>query len=87
MRHSILTALTHHQVQMDKNIQEAIDAYCQPENIKRIIDDAAFQALDNAIKEEVKNFFWKGEGRMAIAEAVKKKLLNRESYTALDDVK
>lgn len=86
MRRSIVTALTEHQAKMDEDVRNAVEAYCQPENITRIIHEAARQALDNAIKEEVKAFFWNGEGRKAVAAAVKESLLKRETYTPMDSV-
>jgi hypothetical protein len=43
-------------------------------------------ALDTAIKEEVRNFFWNGDGRSAVAASVRESLLKRETYTVLDDV-
>lgn len=84
MKRSIVVALMEHQAKMDADVIAAVDAYCQPENITRIIQEASWKALDEAIKEEVKAFFWRGDGRVAVAEAVKEALLKRESYTPLD---
>jgi replicative DNA helicase len=67
-------------------IKESVDAFCDPENIKILVRNAATQALGDAIKAEVKDFFWKGEGRKAVAEAVRTSILNKETYTPLDDV-
>lgn len=86
MKHQITHALMAHQAKMDADIINAVEAYCQPENISRVIHEAARSALDAAIKEEVKNFFWFGPGRVAVAEAVKTKLLNNETFTPLDEV-
>ncbi len=86
MKRSIVTALVEHQAKMDADVAAAVEAYCQPENISRIIHEAARTALDNAIREEVKAFFLLGEGRKAVAEAVKEALLKRETYTPLDSV-
>lgn len=86
MKRSIVAALLEHQAKMDADVIAAVEAYCHPENISRIIHEAARTALDNAIREEVKAFFWMGEGRKAVAEAVKETLLKRETYTPLDSV-
>ena len=86
IRNTIHVALMEQQLVMDEYIKESVDNYCQPENIRRIVQDAADKALTSAIQEEVKNFFWRGDGRTAVAEAVKTSLLNRETYTPLDDV-
>lgn len=84
MKHAIIAALTDHQMQMDADIQAAVNAYCTPENIQRIIREAAFGALDAAIKEEVDFFFRRGDGRTAVAAAVKEAILQRKTYTPLD---
>jgi len=86
IKRTIVAALTEHQAKMDADVIAAVETYCQPENISRIIHEAARTALDNAIREEVKAFFWQGPGRVAVAEAVKQTLLKRETYTPLDDV-
>ena len=44
--------------------------------IYNIVDSATREALDNAIKQEVQNFYKFGDGRKAVAEAVKKTLLS-----------
>lgn len=81
-----MAALTEHQAKMDQDIQAAVEACCQPENIERIVRQAAEAALDNAIKEEVKAFFTYGNGRKAVAAAVKESILRKETYTPLDSV-
>jgi hypothetical protein len=86
MKRTMVTALAQHQKLMDQDIQDAVNSYCTPENIKRVIHEAAFRALDHAIKEEVDKFFRYGEGRKQIAEVIKEKLLKKETYGPLDDV-
>jgi len=86
MKQQICIALSEYSMQMDKDIQTAVDAYCTPENITRIVRQAAFNALNYVIKEEVDKFFRYGEGRKAVAEAVKGSILNKETFTPLDDV-
>lgn len=86
IKRTVVAALTEHQAKMDADVLAAVEKYCHPENISRIIHEAARTALDNAIREEVKAFFWHGPGRVAVAEAVKQTLLKRETYTPLDDV-
>lgn len=77
MKRSIVSALTHYQAQIDEDINRAVEEYCQPENIAEIIQQAANDAIDSAIREEVKNFFLYGEGRRTIAESVKESLSNK----------
>lgn len=84
MKRTIVAALFEHQAQMDADIVNAVERYCEPENIARIVHEAARSALHNAIQEEVNYFFLYGNGRTAVIEAVKESLLNRKTYTNLD---
>lgn len=86
MRSQMKIALSQHAVQMDKNVQEAIDAYCTSENLAHIVKTAARQALDQAIREEVDKFFRYGDGHKAVATAVKESILSKKTFTVLDDV-
>lgn len=86
MKHTLTTALMEHSALMDEQLRAAIEAYCTPENIARVVQEAARAALDQAIKESVQNFFRFGPGRSAVAEAVKESLLAKETYTPLDEV-
>ncbi len=85
MRHAILTAFTEQAVKTDAYVRAEVERYCAPANIEQIIRTAAREALDSAIKQEVDSFFRYGEGRKAVAAAVKAKLLEKYSDTALDD--
>ncbi len=82
----MIAALLEQQTKIDADIVAAVENYCTPENISRIVDSAARDALTYAIQEEVKAFFRVGPGRKAVAEAVKEALLNKETYTILDTV-
>lgn len=71
MKQVIKTALSGHAAQMDQDIQAAIDAYCTPKNIGAIIRQTALEEIDEAVKQEVRNFFrYSSSGRKAIREAV-----------------
>ena len=71
MKHTLHTALTEHAALMDTSIQQAVEEYCTPENIDSVVKKAAMQALDIAVKEEIRNFFGFGRaGRAAVREAV-----------------
>ena len=71
MKETILHALPQHAAAMDASVQAAIEAYCTPGNIDAVVRQAVTQALDAAVKEEVREFF-KGSksGRQAVREAV-----------------
>ena len=71
MKHSIVTALTELAALMDSSGKKAVEAYCTEENIDAVVRKAAMEALDAAVKEEVRNFFgYSGQGRLAVREAV-----------------
>lgn len=86
MKETMKHALVRHQEHLSEEVLKAVDDYCTEENITRIIDDAARTALQEAIKIEVREFFTNGNGRKAVAMAVRESLLKRETYTPLDDV-
>ena len=86
MKQTIMTALSEHSAQMDADIKAAVEEYCTDENLAVVVKSAAFKHLDNAIKEEVKKFFWIGKGRKAVAEAVRESILKKTTYTVLDEI-
>lgn len=78
MRHTMVMALTEHAALIDADIKKAVDAYCQPDNIAAVVKQAATQAIDAALKEEVRSFFsWNGDGRAAVRAAVQESLLRQ----------
>lgn len=71
MQFGIYKALTEHAAQMDTSIRQAVEAYCTPENIDAVVKKSATEALDAAVKEEVRSFFGNnGAGRKAVRVAV-----------------
>lgn len=70
LRYSVATMLTEHSARMDEDIKNALDKYCTPENLKRVIEEATFSNINHAIQEEIKQFFQYGVGRDAIKKAV-----------------
>lgn len=85
LKYTMCAALEKHATQMDSVIQEAVEAYCTPDNIAAVVHKAATKALDCAIKEEVDRFFNYGDGRKAVAQAVKESILSNKTHTILDD--
>jgi hypothetical protein len=74
MKHGILVALSEYAAKVDADIQAAVERYCQPENIARVVQAAAERSIDIAIKEEIDRFFRFGDGRRAISAAVEEQL-------------
>jgi hypothetical protein len=86
MKQTIVTALTHQALQLDRDIQTAVESYCTERNIAALIQGEVNRVLDSVIAEEVKRFFQYGEGRKVVAEAVKKRLLDGTTFTPLDEI-
>lgn len=75
MKHSILTALSRHSVEMDSMVQGAVEAFCTSEHINNIVKSEVNLQLELAVKAEVRSFFqYSGAGRKAVYEAVTKHL-------------
>lgn len=74
MKYGIQHALSQHHFQISEEIKNAVDRFCEPENINRIIQTQASTTLEKVIKEEIDHFFRTGDGRAVIAEAVKASL-------------
>jgi hypothetical protein len=85
MKQTILNALPEHAAVMDAMVMAAIEAYCTPEKLGSIVRLAATEALNDAVKEEVRDFFqYSKPGRQAVREAVIEYLNEWEKYHALD---
>lgn len=74
MHHAVQVALSEHQVAMDQYVNDALERYCSPDNIRAVVDKAATQAIDAAVKECINHFFRYGTGRRHIKDAVEKHL-------------
>lgn len=71
MKYTMQRALTEHAVAVNESIQKAIDNYCTEDNINAIVMREAKFRLDQALKEEIQNFFgYSGAGRAAVRAAV-----------------
>lgn len=74
MKYAICTALTQYEAQLSVEIQAAVDEYCKPENIDKVISSAVSETLSGVLRQEVEDFFRKGDGRDIVREAVYKRL-------------
>jgi len=87
MKYQICTVLSDYAAQMDEDMRQAVEDFCTPENIQRIVKTTAGRVLEQTIREEVEKFFrCEGEGRKAIAAAVKESILKKETYGPLDEI-
>lgn len=74
IRESITTAMAQWALTQDDIVQKAIEKFCTPENVGRIIEDQVATCLESSIRESVNHFFRYGEGRKAVLGLVEKKL-------------
>ena len=75
MKRTLYNALTQQALQLDTDINKAVESFCTQENLAYVINNKVNAVLEAVIKEEVEKFYSKGEGRIIIAEAVKTHLL------------
>jgi hypothetical protein len=74
MRQTMSTMLSDQAALVDAELQAALDRFCQPDNIKRVVQEAAHAALKSALTSEISNFFHMGAGRRTLAAEVQQQL-------------
>ena len=74
MRYSMQQAFSEHLLNMDEMFKHAIEQACRPENVQKILEDAARQFLQESIYREVNDFFAYGPGREEVKQLVAKAL-------------
>ena len=70
MEHTLAAFLTEYEVQFDQDVQNAIKTFFQPEKLSAYIEEVTDKALQDVIKEEVRNFFMFGPGRQLVKEKI-----------------
>lgn len=78
MKHTMIAALSEYSMKIDQDLRVAVERYCEPEHLGRVIEDAVDRELTAVLQEEIKRFFAYGKGRAAIREVVVKKLTESE---------
>lgn len=74
MKHQIKTALCEYETMLSKEIQDAVDAYCTPENVRRVVADAVKRTVDDSLKEELHHYFRYGAGHHALLSVIRESL-------------
>lgn len=74
MKIAILHAFSEFQAATDAQVKAAMEKFCSPENVQRIVERCVEQEMKHAIEREIRNFFQLGAGRKFLAAAVAKKL-------------
>lgn len=85
MKYQLQTVLHEFSAQMDTDLQNAVDKFCTPENITKIIEEEAERLFNSILREEMTNWFRYGGGQKAIREAIEEKLGKNQTYTPLDE--
>jgi len=80
MRDTLLHAICDRQLKFDEYIAGAIDSYCDPDNLAKIMRQHVQCELNTAIRESIEGFFRYGEGRKVVREAVIKRLQEEVAY-------
>lgn len=81
MEQTLAVAMSEYTLQLDEMLQTAIQDFCTPENLRRIVEEQAYQTLDTIVKESVKYWFLQSEdGQKMIKHAVAKKLKEEAKY-------
>lgn len=72
MKESMYHAISQRALDIDAHIRSALDAYCTTSNLQEVIQHEATQAIDAAVREEVRRFFQHSSaaGRQAVRQAV-----------------
>lgn len=76
MRQSIAAMLTEHALQIDADVNRAVDEYISSGNLERLITQQVDMTLNSVIKDEIESFFKYGEGRRTINQSVSSCLQN-----------
>jgi hypothetical protein len=76
MKLSILNAFHQHHVEMDTYVQDELERFCAPENLRRVMATHVDTVVGAAIRDALESFFRYGAG---------KKLITRQVLTMLGE--
>lgn len=74
IKHTLATAINDHLLKLDQEFKVALDKECDPDNIRRILEDQVSKSVEERIREEVDNFFKYGEGKKIVQQKVIERL-------------
>jgi hypothetical protein len=81
MKATMLRHLSEEAVKIDSMVQQAVEDYCSEENLRAILNVEVKQAMDAAVREEVRGFFNGTQaGRLAVREMVIRHLDERARW-------
>jgi hypothetical protein len=70
MKHSILHAFHEMHIQTDDYVKQALDQFLSSGEMQRMISEETHRAIRDAVKQETQNYWYNGEGRKVICQAV-----------------
>ena len=83
-KYSMQAAFLDSSDELNRMVKNAMDFYCTPENLQKIITEQVSEHTNRAISEEIKSFYSHGEGRYLIRKMVVSKL-KKELKEQADD--
>lgn len=66
MKHAIVTALGQYTASIDADVRRAVEQVCEPENLRRVIEEAVAREFRQVLEQEVAGYFKWGEGRKLV---------------------
>lgn len=73
-QHTLKMMIAERQLQLDELLNKAVDSFCTPENLSRVLEETVNREMKIAIESEVHKFYTYGPGRKVIAQAVLERL-------------
>lgn len=78
MKRTMSMMLTKEAAALDASLRRALEEFCTEENLNSIVRAEATRQLEEAVKQEVRNFFsFSAAGRVAVREAIHEFLEDR----------
>jgi hypothetical protein len=74
MRAEVLHALLSYEAELAEETRKAVEAFCTPENIQRVMQQHVHAVLSQAVRDEVEAYYRRGDGRAAVQLAVQEAL-------------
>lgn len=77
VRETLTGAVVLHQESITKDLLAAVESYCSPDNLQKVLETEVNKVLGNIIADEVRSFFTYGEGRAAVRDAVRSAVITK----------
>jgi hypothetical protein len=74
MKYSLLATLREHCLELDEQVQRAVEAACEPGALQAMLNEVAAKEIRSAVSQEIERFYRYGKGREVIKDIVAAKL-------------